>query len=124
MKKLIRIKKSERGFTLLEVIITIVIAAILGSFLITFMGTAITRSSDPIFQVQNRATAEGTMEVIVADYATHLAAGNSTSWSNFKNQHIAVTTNTINNTVHGSNFETIEVTITEGNQKFVSYFSR
>lgn len=50
MKISVAITKSEKGFTLLEVIITIVIAAIFGSILFAFMGTAITKSSDTIFQ--------------------------------------------------------------------------
>ena len=41
-------KHGKKGFTLIEVIVTLVIAAILGTFLVAFMGTAVTRSGEPV----------------------------------------------------------------------------
>ncbi|MCU0584171.1 MAG: prepilin-type N-terminal cleavage/methylation domain-containing protein [Syntrophales bacterium] len=41
------------GFTLLEVIVTIVIAAIMGVFFAQFVGTNVIRSADPVYRVQN-----------------------------------------------------------------------
>jgi prepilin-type N-terminal cleavage/methylation domain-containing protein len=123
MRKLIKIIKSEKGFTLLEVIITLVIAAILGSLLFTFMGTAITRSSDPIFQAQNTALAKTKMEELVAAYTIHLGIGDYGSWSNFISVCAPYTPVTYNNFL-GSVFAAVEVTITEGDQTYVAYFTQ
>lgn len=123
MRKILKIKRTQNGFTLLEVIITITVAAVVGSLLITFLGTAITRSSDPIFQAQNTAVAKQKMEELVAAYTTHLSSGSSITWSNFKAASASYTTATISNFL-GSNFEAIEVTITEGDQTYVAYFTQ
>jgi prepilin-type N-terminal cleavage/methylation domain-containing protein len=56
------------GFTLVEVIVTIIAAAILGAIFTTFMGTALSKSSRSIEYVQGEASAEATLERILADY--------------------------------------------------------
>lgn len=60
------------GFTLVEVIVTILIAAIMGAFFIQFMGTAMSRSVRAIENVRDEATAERIMEQIVADYVAEI----------------------------------------------------
>jgi prepilin-type N-terminal cleavage/methylation domain-containing protein len=72
MKKFMKIKRSEKGFTLLEIIITIVVAAVLASFLITFMGTAITKSQDPVKQTRHLGTTIGGVETLTAKYVSYL----------------------------------------------------
>jgi prepilin-type N-terminal cleavage/methylation domain-containing protein len=62
------IERCEGGFTLVEVIVTIVAAAILGAIFINFMGTAMSKSTQAIDVVQGEAEAEGVLEHIVADY--------------------------------------------------------
>src|SRR3990172_12818805 len=79
----LRKKSMPRGFTLIEVIVVIVIPAVLAALLVVFMGTALTRSADPVIQTQNLASAEGTMERISADYMTYLNTG-TPSWATFK----------------------------------------
>lgn len=122
MKKLLKIKKSQQGFTLLEVIITLTIAAILGSFLVTFMGTSVTMSSEPISEAQNLASAEGTMESIAADYAGYLKTGTTPSWNTIKTKTYPNASITTISNFLGQNFEALEVTVTVGKQKLVSYF--
>jgi prepilin-type N-terminal cleavage/methylation domain-containing protein len=60
------------GFTLVEVIVTILIAAIMGAFFIQFMGTAMSRSVRAIENVRDEASAERIMEQIVADYVAEI----------------------------------------------------
>ncbi len=73
----------RRGFTLLEVIVTIVIAAIMGVFFAQFVGTNVIRSADPVYRVQNLSGAAHIMEYMNADYK-RLAATQSNFLTIFK----------------------------------------
>ncbi len=122
MKKTMQIKRAEKGFTLLEVIITIVIAAILASFLITFMGS-VPRSTNPVIQTENLAAAQTVMEKITADYESYLRGDTTYTWANVGLGY--VTNDTVNSTAiysGGTGFTLREVTVTAGDQKLVSYF--
>jgi prepilin-type N-terminal cleavage/methylation domain-containing protein len=131
MKKLIRIRKSACGFTLIEVIITITLAAILGSFLVTFMGSALTRSADPIVQARHAADSKGKMEKISAAYAfytrpqTPILNRSAAEWTTFTTAltNAGAATEIIND-FKGSGFDVIKVTFTVGNQTFVSYYPK
>jgi prepilin-type N-terminal cleavage/methylation domain-containing protein len=59
---------SENGFTLIEVIATIIIMGILAAFFIHFMGTALNDSWRSLELVEGEAKAEGLLEKIIADY--------------------------------------------------------
>jgi prepilin-type N-terminal cleavage/methylation domain-containing protein len=58
----------QGGFTLLEVIVTIVIAAIMGVFFAQFVGTSVIHSTDPVYRLQNLSGATHVMEYMTADY--------------------------------------------------------
>jgi len=73
----------HRGFTLLEVIVTIVIAAIMGVFFAQFVGTNVIHSTDPVYRVQNLSGAAHIMEYMNADYK-RLAATQSNFLAIFK----------------------------------------
>jgi prepilin-type N-terminal cleavage/methylation domain-containing protein len=73
----------QGGFTLLEIIITIVIAAIMGVFFAQFVYTGVIHSADPVRQVQNMSTATHIMEYMSADYK-RLAATQSNFLATFK----------------------------------------
>lgn len=117
-----RMINTQKGFTLLEVIVTLTVAAILASFLVAFMGTAITRSSDPIKQVRDLGASSGSIESVAAAYASYLAGSRTPAdWSAFKT--ICGSYSTVaGGGIYSSNFETIQVTRTIGSQKIVSYF--
>jgi prepilin-type N-terminal cleavage/methylation domain-containing protein len=59
---------SENGFTLIEIIATVIVMGILAAFLMNFMGTAMTDSWRSLELVADEARAEGLMEKIIADY--------------------------------------------------------
>jgi prepilin-type N-terminal cleavage/methylation domain-containing protein len=56
------------GFTLIEVIVTLIVASILGTMLVTFMGSTLTGSVQPVLRVQQANTAGQVMENITTDY--------------------------------------------------------
>ena len=61
-------RKKQGGFTLLEIILTIVIAAILGAMMFQYFGTSFTQSSVPIFRLEEAFDLKQVMENITADY--------------------------------------------------------
>jgi type II secretory pathway pseudopilin PulG len=70
------IERREGGFTLVEVIVTIVATAILGVIFINFMGTAMSRSTRAVLNVEAEANAQALMEQIVSDYAVEINNAN------------------------------------------------
>jgi len=61
-------KLNLRGFTLVEVIVTILAVAIVSVIFINFMGTAMSKSTQAVEIVQGEASAEAALERIIADY--------------------------------------------------------
>ena len=81
--------KTRNGFTLVELIVTIMVAAILGVMFVQIMGTSLTGSVEPIIRTQHMFEINGVMENITRDYnklmkesapltdlQDHVAAGN------------------------------------------------
>ena len=58
----------QKGFTLVEIIVTIVVAAILGAMFLQIMETNLTGSVEPLIRVQDTFTLNEVMEKITADY--------------------------------------------------------
>ena len=77
-----KIKKNMQGFTLLEVIISLIVAGILGTMLVSFMGSSVVQSANPVLQAQNGAYVNQIMENITADYK-YLMATSSTPMTDF-----------------------------------------
>ena len=131
MKKAMQIKRSEKGFTLIEVIVTIVVAAILGTFLVTFM-TSVPKSVNPVIQTRNLAAAQAVMEKITADYERYIRGEpGAPDWTVIGAEGVIIdsTTSTPLITYSGGAitnmpvFTEREVTVTVGDQKLVSYFT-
>ncbi len=70
---------SQNGFTLIEVIATIIVMGILSAFFIHFMGTALNDSRQSLEQVADEAKAEGLMETIIAEYVEKINADPDTA---------------------------------------------
>ena len=62
----------QAGFTLLEIIVTLIVASILGVILLEFMGTTVQKSYVPIHMAQNSMDANQIMEKMNADYKYRL----------------------------------------------------
>ena len=78
-----RTGRGHSGFTLLEIIVTIVIAAIMGVFFAQFVSTSVIHSADPVLRVQNLSGTTHIMEYMTADYK-RLAATQSNFLAIFK----------------------------------------
>jgi prepilin-type N-terminal cleavage/methylation domain-containing protein len=62
------------GFSLIEVIVAIVVGSIVGVVFFSYMGTQLTRSSDPIHITRDEGVAEMWMERIMSDYVQEMNA--------------------------------------------------
>lgn len=77
--KNIKMKENElfcdraRGFTLIEVIVTLIVAAILGTMLVTFMETGIAESAKTLARVKNTYDLGKVIENMTADYKSKMA---------------------------------------------------
>ena len=63
------------GFTLLEVIITLTVGALLMAVIIPYLGTSVTKSSEPLTNLRNTLLIYQTMENMTADYRSQKADG-------------------------------------------------
>ena len=61
------------GFTLLEVIITLTVGALLMAVIIPYLGTSVTKSSEPLTNLRNTLLIYQTMENMTADYRSQKA---------------------------------------------------
>ena len=74
---------SSKGFTLVEVIITLLVAVILGGILLQYLGSAVTRSSTPLKRAVSNAALGTTVENMIGAFR-QTAPSDSGSWSDFR----------------------------------------
>ncbi len=67
---------SPKGFTLIEVVITIAVGAIIGSLVVMQLGTSLFHSADSVFVVRDEGQAEGWLERIISDYVKEMNGAN------------------------------------------------
>ena len=70
------IMNRSKGFTLVEIIVTIVAAGILGAIFIHFMGTALTSSWNAVEITRDEANTEKVLEQIVGEYVVLINGNN------------------------------------------------
>jgi len=58
----------QAGFTIIEMIVTIIVAAILGAMFLQIMGTNLTGSVEPLIRVQDQFVVKEVVERMTADY--------------------------------------------------------
>lgn len=74
----------NQGFTLLEVVITLIVGSILGAILVQFMGTSMKNSFEPVIMVQNANGALEIMEKLNSDYKMRLLTSTDNPLHDFK----------------------------------------
>ena len=72
MKHLRSMENDSKGFTLVEIIVTIVAAGILGAIFVQLMGTALNSSWNAVEIVRDESNGEGVMERIIAEYVADM----------------------------------------------------
>jgi prepilin-type N-terminal cleavage/methylation domain-containing protein len=106
-------KLNQRGFTLIEVIVTIIATAILGVIFINFMGTAMSKSVRSVEMVKGEASAEAVLERIIADYVLKMNQNNATALGLIK-------TDIDNKNVYGDNVSAVYIIFDSGNESLDS----
>ena len=66
----------HKGFTLIEIILTIVLVAMLGAATLAFLGSGLTRSVNPVILVKDQNELIDVMEKIVAEYRDQIEQDN------------------------------------------------
>jgi prepilin-type N-terminal cleavage/methylation domain-containing protein len=69
-------KPSNQGFTLIEIIISLIVFGIMGSMLVTMGQTALTRSAELVGITRNAYNLEAVMENINSDYISMINPNN------------------------------------------------
>jgi len=82
------VRNHQAGFTLLEYIVSLVIAAIVASMVYTFFGSALTQSSTPITRLKQASNLYRVMENIVSDYNRLNAVNLRAPWKATSNYNI------------------------------------
>jgi type II secretory pathway pseudopilin PulG len=75
---------AEGGFTLVEVIITLLVAVILGSVMLQYLGSAVSRSSTPMERLAADALLHETADNIIGAFR-QTAPADSGAWNDFRN---------------------------------------
>ncbi len=65
-------RNHQNGFTLIELIVILVLLGIVGSFLVSFMGSKITNAPDVALIARREGLTEMVMERIIADYLVQI----------------------------------------------------
>jgi len=133
-----KLTRQNGGFTLIEVIVSLVIAGILATFLFSFLGTGVTKSSVPLFWVKTQYELSEVMDKITADYRDTVG-GESFDINDFKDQieadyaeYITGTSftdfvwNSENSTYEesGSNGNIMKVTLGKGDHAVMTLFTQ
>jgi len=84
MRTIISNHQKENGFTLMEIIITLIVAAILGAVLVQLMGTNMLRSGTAVIRAQNHYNLTEVMDKITIDYKRLMAADSTSALETLK----------------------------------------
>jgi prepilin-type N-terminal cleavage/methylation domain-containing protein len=87
-------KIGSKGFTLVEIIVTIVAAGILGVIFMHLMGTALNASWNAVEIVRDESNGEGVMERIIAEYVALINNDPGNALSTIDNYHGQTDTDT------------------------------
>lgn len=125
--------RNERGFTFIEIIVTLIIAAILGVMLIQFMGSSVSGSAENVQRIKDGFVLNQKMEEITRDYRDWLKTSPDDLISVFET---AVKTNYADIIVsadtgiievdpgNDGDVEILQVTITDGTQTLMALFTK
>jgi prepilin-type N-terminal cleavage/methylation domain-containing protein len=61
-------KTNQHGFSLLEIVVTLIVSAFLGTIFVSYLGTSLMKSAEPVVMIQEGYSLNQIMESITADY--------------------------------------------------------
>ncbi len=118
----------KQGFTLIEVIVAIILAALLGTMLIQYTGTNLRATVETLVATKNNSDAVSVMEQITRDYRNWLENSPSETLSGFKtylgNNYADAETQMITLRDDDPANSILRVTVSEGDRKLVSLFTK
>jgi prepilin-type N-terminal cleavage/methylation domain-containing protein len=121
--------RRQKGFTLIEVMITIIIVALAGLVVFTYLGNILTKSHIPLEHTRDLAESVEAMEEIVVEYSEYVKGGrDSSEWSNFISVISGEEELTSGDLVvlrddAGLDFDIYKVTVTRNNQTITALFT-
>jgi prepilin-type N-terminal cleavage/methylation domain-containing protein len=119
---IIKNNRNRLGFTLLEIIVTLVIVAVVGTIVFTFLRGTVVPSSESVFMAQDLAEAQAIMEENAAVYSKYLS-GEISSWDELTGSLSGAKQEIQEEIDDDYDFEILEVTISFGDQKISALFS-
>ena len=113
----------QRGFTLIEIIVIIVIAGLLGALLVNLLGTQLLRSASPVTTARDAASAEAAMENVVAYYTGRVNTNLTTALADVQAQYagnssVSITSSTFNSV------PALTVTVTVGQSSLTTLLTQ
>ena len=126
--------RNERGFTFVEIIVTLIIAAILGVMLIQFMGSSVSGSAENVQRIKDGFELNQKMEEITRDYRDWLKTSPDASINAFLNNTVKqnyadIIINDETKLIEvdpgkDGDIEILQVTITDGTQTLMALFTK
>jgi len=113
----------KAGFTLIEIIVTILVASVLAALMVQFMNTAMIRGGDPAAAVRAEADTGAILEQVVSDYVQQINSNPSGALANLKANYASDANITMTyirfdasgqEVVEGSATDTLKVTVQSG----------
>ncbi|MDR3640440.1 MAG: prepilin-type N-terminal cleavage/methylation domain-containing protein [Humidesulfovibrio sp.] len=121
-------RKRQRGFTLIEVIVIILVAGFLGALIVNFLGTQLLKSSSPVTTTQNAAQAEAIMEQVVSYFTDNVNQNTSGTLNQvvteFGGNNTAVQLTRNANTFSGDGQDSLTVVVTVGGVSFTTLLTQ
>ncbi|MCX7634236.1 MAG: type II secretion system GspH family protein [Syntrophales bacterium] len=134
----------SKGFTLIEIIVGIVVAGILGAMLVVLMGSNITQSATPVNMVKDQNRVNQVMENIVAHYKQQIKDGTlnlgtfpaSIQAASYWGNDVSMSTSYVNyvdadgdgtydevTCTYGPGCKILKITLSKGLQKVITLFT-
>ncbi|MCF8026578.1 MAG: prepilin-type N-terminal cleavage/methylation domain-containing protein [Desulfobacteraceae bacterium] len=121
-------KFDKQGFTLIEVIVGIILAALLGTMIVQYTGTNLQATVESLVATKNNSEAVSVMEEITRDYRNWLENNPGAALSEFRtdleNNYTGAQTQMITLRPEDPAESILRVTVSRGDRKLVSLFTK
>ncbi|MFW6335085.1 MAG: PulJ/GspJ family protein [Desulfosalsimonas sp.] len=123
-------KPGSRGFSLIEVIAAIILAAFLGAMLVQYMGTNLTSSVKSLVAAKNSSESASVMESITRDYRNWLHENPEESIQDFRqnidedDSYSGISTQMVKLKDNDPDDSILKVTVSSGDRDLVSLFTK